>query len=544
MQGPTGFNPGFDRKKESLMQLSNKNGGLDPLDYLYSKSASFQSLIASDIKGGLIDSYMIYTKGLDADIITARYAHIITEDATTINVETINSDHIHNKYEIDTHDLYAYDKIYFGTDSKSSETLIYGSFQLYGGGFDIGSPSSPVSSVLIDSVVMEVAIATVLSIDAVLFNNIVGTQYSLASPLVNINAPVFELNFVERALPIGTVGIYSGSNIYLSAPLVQIGPATIAALTRTLNFNVNVDLGINFNSTGSIDLDSKTTRILATDSIKLESINSVSGEIDVLMEIQNEIDQGFFSLDGKQLKFGARSGIGIPSTEQILMQANIGIITTCGVRPTASAFTLDINSASLSAINITIGETDPSQNLGVTESITLRSIGNVFLTANNIKIQNTAILQPEVQFYTNSFNVNSIGSGIEDKDTSSINLTSDHGITIQNNAPLSTLNIKSTFKDMNISTDSVANINISSNNTVNITGINLVEIKSNNTIGLNSTEVSVSSLNFPTVRVVEGTGVIVPVTGGGDCTFELVNIVICEAGVLKLADITVNVIFA
>jgi hypothetical protein len=197
----------------------------------------------------------------------------------------------------------------------------------------------------------------------------------------------------------------------------------------------------------------------------------------------------------------------------------------------------------LSGIILNLGEIDAAQGYGVTTDINIKSTDNISFTGRNIKIENTILPQPELTFSTNSFNVNSIGSGIADRNISSTNLTSDHGITLQNNAPFSPLNIKSTTQDINITTGSVGLINIKAEGQVKVIGLDAVQIRSDSIIALDSEEISASSLTIPTVRFVEGEGVIPPLTGGGDCTFELRNIVTCEAGVLKLTDITVNITF-
>lgn len=240
MQNPTGFNPSFDRNKESLIQLSNKNGGLDPLDYLYSKSASFQSLIASDIKGGLIDSYMIYTKGLDADIITARYAKITTIDAITINVTTLNSDYIHNKYKIDTHDLDVYDDI------------------------TVGSLSSPATAFFHTSI-LEVASAAI-SMDTAYYSTVAAiytmenaTYCSIVSPVVTFNSAAFEINYIAGLLPVGTVGIYSGGLIDINAPILKIGdPTKLGITTQTISMKPTVSF---FLGSASVDIEAEFVNI-------------------------------------------------------------------------------------------------------------------------------------------------------------------------------------------------------------------------------------------------------------------------------------------
>ena len=73
------FNPGFDREKAAFIALANKGEGLTPINYLYAKEASFESILSSMITGGTAELYTIYANNINSvnitnteDIITNR----------------------------------------------------------------------------------------------------------------------------------------------------------------------------------------------------------------------------------------------------------------------------------------------------------------------------------------------------------------------------------------------------------------------------------------------------------------------------------------
>jgi hypothetical protein len=72
------FNPGFDREKASFLELANRGDGLTPINYLYAKEASFNSILSSLITGGTAEFYTLYIKGIFSDNIT-NTADIITQ---------------------------------------------------------------------------------------------------------------------------------------------------------------------------------------------------------------------------------------------------------------------------------------------------------------------------------------------------------------------------------------------------------------------------------------------------------------------------------
>jgi len=73
------FNPGFDREKAAFIELANKGEGLTPINYLYAKEGSFESILSPNITGGTAELYTIYANGINSanitnteDIITSR----------------------------------------------------------------------------------------------------------------------------------------------------------------------------------------------------------------------------------------------------------------------------------------------------------------------------------------------------------------------------------------------------------------------------------------------------------------------------------------
>lgn len=59
------FNPGFDREKATFIALANRGEGLTPINYLYAKEASFESILSPVITGGTAELYTIYTTGIN-----------------------------------------------------------------------------------------------------------------------------------------------------------------------------------------------------------------------------------------------------------------------------------------------------------------------------------------------------------------------------------------------------------------------------------------------------------------------------------------------
>ena len=71
------FNPGFDREKLAFLELANRGGGLDPINYIYAKDISCDTILSPSITGGTAEFYTIYSSGINSNTITNN-ADIIT----------------------------------------------------------------------------------------------------------------------------------------------------------------------------------------------------------------------------------------------------------------------------------------------------------------------------------------------------------------------------------------------------------------------------------------------------------------------------------
>lgn len=573
------FNPGFDREKAAFLELANRGDGLSPIEYIYAGNASFESLLASYIKGGMLDIYNI-----DASDINT-----VTLEADIGTITTIYSENIYNKEKITTKDLFVSDNIYFGTDSKDSKTLIYGSVEAHSGPWSITTTTMDIKSGA-----TEFALG-VFSLDAGVTTMATAGSSWVAGAL-SLNTPELAINAVAAIAPLGYIQMYAGASCLLSAPTLNLGrdyPATLGAITNTININAALGIKASSGIEGSTWTTTSNTQILSDIScsisagesidIIIKSLEPIGNETvniagpNIVMEGTKKIDGnsdgsikfitqetetnnkmglqiinktidhpiGLISLDAEYIKIGRDTTYA--NTEAILMTGSSQVWLTSGQRGSSASMILGPEGSQLSGLKTSIGYLRPDSDIGECKNLILQSTIDMILSSKDIQIKNTDAsygnLQPTVGISTNTTFISSVGIGIGDRNIASMILESDHGITLNNKAPLTPMNITTTVQDINISTGSVANINVFSNNNVNITGIKLVELKSS-TIGLNSDEISATSLMFPTPRFVQGEGAIVPVTGAGDCAFELLNIVICEAGVLKLADITVNITFA
>lgn len=78
------FNPGFDREKAAFIALANRGEGLTPINYLYAKEASFESILSPVITGGTAELYTIYATGINSTSITN------TEDIITNRLKWSN----------------------------------------------------------------------------------------------------------------------------------------------------------------------------------------------------------------------------------------------------------------------------------------------------------------------------------------------------------------------------------------------------------------------------------------------------------------------
>ena len=78
------FNPGFDREKTAFIALANRGEGLTPINYLYAKEASFESILSPVITGGTAELYTIYANNINSANITN------TEDIITNRLKWSN----------------------------------------------------------------------------------------------------------------------------------------------------------------------------------------------------------------------------------------------------------------------------------------------------------------------------------------------------------------------------------------------------------------------------------------------------------------------
>ena len=96
------FNPNFDREKFAFLELANRGEGLSPINYMYAKDISCESILSPIINGGTAELYTIYSSGVYAenivqskdvqtDTLEARLGTITTVNSTTTNTDTLNS---------------------------------------------------------------------------------------------------------------------------------------------------------------------------------------------------------------------------------------------------------------------------------------------------------------------------------------------------------------------------------------------------------------------------------------------------------------------
>ena len=113
------------------------------------------------------------------------------------------------------------------------------------------------------------------SFDVALFSIICATLCSITSPALSINAPAVSINYVEGALKVGAVGIYSGSLMDINAPAIQIGdPTKLGVKTLTISMKPDISFTctsatINLTGTTIINLTSETDINLNSSTIDL-----------------------------------------------------------------------------------------------------------------------------------------------------------------------------------------------------------------------------------------------------------------------------------
>jgi len=246
------FNPGFDREKAAFIELANRGEGLSPIEYIYAGNASFESVLASYLKGGMIDINMLYAVNIDAtDIVTVTLeAKIATID--TAYITTVYSDNIYNKEKITTKDLFVSHDLTVGSVTSLATVTFHPSiFEVAGGvaSFDLGA-----------------------------FTVIAGIMSFTDTTSFSVNSPIVSINYVEGALKAGAVGIYAGSLMDINAPKIQIGDPTKLGVT-TLTISMKPDI--------SFTCSSATVNITSSTIINLTSeadINLKSPTIDLAAE--------------------------------------------------------------------------------------------------------------------------------------------------------------------------------------------------------------------------------------------------------------------
>ena len=98
----TNFNPNFDRENFAFLELANRGDGLSPINYMYAKDISCESILSPIINGGTAELYTIYSSGVyvedivqskdvQTDTLEAGIGTITTVNSTTINTDTLNS---------------------------------------------------------------------------------------------------------------------------------------------------------------------------------------------------------------------------------------------------------------------------------------------------------------------------------------------------------------------------------------------------------------------------------------------------------------------
>lgn len=96
------FNPNFDREKFAFLELANRGEGLSPINYMYAKDISCESILSPIINGGTAELYTIYSSGVyvedivqskdvQTDTLEARLGTITTVNSITTNTDTLNS---------------------------------------------------------------------------------------------------------------------------------------------------------------------------------------------------------------------------------------------------------------------------------------------------------------------------------------------------------------------------------------------------------------------------------------------------------------------
>jgi hypothetical protein len=80
------------------MKVANSRGSLDPIDYIYARESSFESLLASNTVGGIAQYYTIYTASIYASVMVKSVdVQTDTLEANTITVDNLIANQINTK---------------------------------------------------------------------------------------------------------------------------------------------------------------------------------------------------------------------------------------------------------------------------------------------------------------------------------------------------------------------------------------------------------------------------------------------------------------
>jgi hypothetical protein len=314
------FNPGFDREKLAFLELANRGDGLDPIEYLYAGDASFESVLASYVKGGMFDINMLYVINIDAkDILT------VTIEGQIATFDLIYANTIINKEEIHTDKFFANDvtirkSLNVGSFFNPSTTYMAGSVTIVRGPF-----AAEVSLFNMTST----TIGTISAIGIISISGLGGV----------------EINPITSVIPIlGVVGIYSGSNISMSAPIINIGSLfSLWANTNSINItsllNINIETADTtitspitvINAATNMDINAGICTIVCGTTLVIDSPNTtITSPITVINAATNmDINAGICTI-----VCGTTLVIDSPNTTitspiiTILATTNISVTTT------------------------------------------------------------------------------------------------------------------------------------------------------------------------------------------------------------------------
>ncbi|MGL5718713.1 MAG: hypothetical protein ACRCX2_37255, partial [Paraclostridium sp.] len=357
------FNPGFDREKAAFIELANRGEGLTPINYLYANEAGFESVLASYYKGGVIDVNMLYAVNIKAtDIVTKTIeAKIATID--TAYITNVYSENIYNKEKITTKDLFV------------SHDLTVGSV-------------TSLATITFHPSLFEVA-GAVASFDLGAFTVIAGIMSFTDATSFSVNSPLVSINYVEGALKVGAVGIYSGGLIDINASKIQIGDPTKLGVKT---------LSITMKPTISMDISTASFSTIAQTAIKIETpdmtITGYPEEFFTKIKIDSNdfliLTQSLGELIFKDTNIGAN--FELANLELCKIAANyLTIDTTSDTDITSSVLKINATTVDINGTNTTIAGTSCSiaqeAAIGLTaESVNVNAEGTISLNAALISV--------------------------------------------------------------------------------------------------------------------------------------------------------------